>query len=229
MQVVFEGIAQGLLDVEIFVGFLVGPLLVDLVRPPSVLSEALSHGSSWLALFIPYFDQVVRSCREDEPLGGFVDQGDVGDSVAVSSDLQFLADVARRHDIVGLMMAEVVSVGRVLSSPQVIVILDPVWIFIADHLGSHWLDVLVLYEGRDIDDADVAELIAQDQLALDLILVLDLVSRGDERDLGGFLDAVHVLPLGKQLVRIFWQILGGEEINGSLDINDDEDWKRVDK
>lgn len=183
MQVVVEGIAEGLFDVEILVGFLVGPLLVDLVRPPSVFSEALSHRSSWLAFFVPNLHQIVRSCRKDEPLGGFVDQGDVGDSVAVSSDLQFLADVARRHDIVGLVMAEVVSVGRVLSSPQVIVVLNPVWIFIADHLGSHRLDVLVLNEGRDINDADVAELIAEDQLALDLILALDNVIGGDEGNL----------------------------------------------
>lgn len=115
----------------------------------------------------------------------------------MSSDLQFLADIARRYDIVGLMMAEVMSVSRVLGSAQVIVILNPVWIFIADHLGSHWLDVLVLYKGGDINDADVAELIAEDQLALDFILVLDHVIRGDESDLGGFLDAVHVLPLGQ--------------------------------
>lgn len=68
MQVVVEGIAEGLFDVEIFVCFLVGPLLVDLVRPPSVLGEALSHGSSWLPFLVPDLDQIVRSCRKNESL-----------------------------------------------------------------------------------------------------------------------------------------------------------------
>ena len=65
----------------------------------------------------------------------------------MSSDLQLLADIARRHDIVRLVMAEVMSIGRVLSSPQVIVVLNSIWIFVADHLRSDWLDVLVLNEG----------------------------------------------------------------------------------
>ena len=65
----------------------------------------------------------------------------------MSSDLQLLADVARRHDIVRLVMAEVMSIGRVLSSPQVVVILNSVRILVADHLWSDWLDVLVLNEG----------------------------------------------------------------------------------
>lgn len=65
----------------------------------------------------------------------------------MSSDLQLLPNVARRHNIVRLMMTEIMSIGRVLSSPQVVIILDSVWIFVADHLRSDWLDVLILYEG----------------------------------------------------------------------------------
>lgn len=35
--------------------------------------------------------------------------------------------------------------------------------------------------------------------------------------------------MGQQLIRVFGQIFGGEEVNGSLDVDDDEDRKRVDE
>ena len=41
--------------------------------------------------------------------------------------------------------------------------------------------------------------------------------------------AVHVLPLGEQLVRVLGQILGREEVDGALDVDDYENWKWVDE
>lgn len=69
VEVVVEGVAEGLFDVEVLVGLLVGPLLVDLVRPASVFSQALPHRPPCLSLFVPNLHQIVRSRREDESLG----------------------------------------------------------------------------------------------------------------------------------------------------------------
>jgi hypothetical protein len=57
-----------------------------------------------------------------------------------------LSDVGRRYYIVRLIVREVMSVGRVLCSSDVIIILYPKGIFITENFWSDGFDLMLLNE-----------------------------------------------------------------------------------
>ena len=69
-------------------------------------------------------------------------------------------------------MAEVMSIGRILSGTHIVIVFNTEWIFIADHLRSHWLNFLILYEVRNINDSYVSELVSKNELTFDGLIVL---------------------------------------------------------
>lgn len=179
---------------------------MNLVWPSFVLCESLTHNSSGFSFLIPNLYKIVRASRKNESLRRLINKRNISYAITVSSNLQFLPNISRRDDVVGLMMSEVMSIGWVLSSAYIVIVLDPVRILIANHIGRNRLDFLVPYEVGNINNSDVAKLVSQNELAFDVLIVLLGVIGRDEGNLGWLLDAVHILPLGEQFVPVLVEV-----------------------
>lgn len=59
-------------------------------------------------------------------------------------------------------MTEIMSIGGVLGGSDVIIVFDSIWIFVAQHLSRHRLDVFVPDKTRNIHYPYVAEFVTQD-------------------------------------------------------------------
>ena len=147
-KVVFECISYLRPNFLVLGYLLAAPLFACFVLPSFVLRQTLPHGSSWLPSLVPQLDQTVRTSCQNKGLSRLLDDRDIVDPVIMSLDLKYLLDVGRRDDVVSFSMWEIMSVGAILGSSKVVIVFNPVRVFIANHINSNWFQLLFFNEFR---------------------------------------------------------------------------------
>ena len=71
----------------------------------------------------------------------------------MSSDLQLLPDFGRRDYVVGLFGREIMGIGGVFCSANIVIVFNPVGILIAKHFSSYRFYLQILNKGRKFNDS----------------------------------------------------------------------------